>query len=222
MSVNQAVTRAMRSGRVVTPNEFEAIQTEAVATVDITQLHSGDYLFRGEDAAALGRMRFRNDEERRDFYLGLLHQSRDRILTQIATAMGAVPTAEVAARLYCSSRTVGGGSDGLTPDACFSDASGTMVLRGRTCNPATPGSCHESGLLMFIAALLPVNAFIGISDPNNVSDVAAIQLLDGVRFTRENFQTESLPRETQISATMLRGLYRAVACEPSSTLPDCR
>jgi len=221
MSVNQAVTRAMRSGRVVTPNEFEAIQTEAVATVDIAQLHAGDYLFRGEDAASLGRMRFRNDEERRDFFLGLLNQSRDRILTQIATAMGAVPSAEVASRLSCT-RSAGLGREEVYAEACFSDRNGIMVLSGRSCSTSMPGSCHESGLLTFLAARLPANAFVGISDPANASDLAAIQLLDGVMFTHENFTSESLPRETQISATMLRGLYRAVVCDPSSTLPDCR
>lgn len=222
MSVRQAVARAMRSGGVVVPSEFEAIQTQALVSVDVTQLHSGDYLFRGEDVAALGRMRFRNDEERRDFFLGLLQQSRDRILTQIATAMGAFPSAEVASRLYCFSRTVGAGSDTVTPDACFSDASGTMVLSGRVCSASMPASCHESGLLTFLSGLLPLNAFVGLSDTANPYNLVGVQLLDGVMFTRENFQSQSLPRETQISATMLRGLYRAVVCDPSSTLPDCR
>src|SRR5262249_26998022 len=125
MSVRQAVTRAMRSGHVITPNEFPAIQGEAVASLDIGQLHSGDYLIRGEDAEALRAAHFRNAEEQRDFYLGLLHQVRDRVLVQLVQAMRAVPAGEATATLGCRRR----GQDGsFHAENCFGERDGQVYL----------------------------------------------------------------------------------------------
>ncbi|MFO1462428.1 MAG: hypothetical protein U1F66_01495 [bacterium] len=217
MSVRQAVSRAMRSGGVVIPGEFEAIQNEAIASLNIAQLHSGDYLFRGEDAAALRRMAFRNDEERRDFAIGLLHLARDRVLAQIAQAIEALPSEDRARSLACYGTRREGSGLRFEAAACF--ASGMSLGRPED---AGTGSGFSSGLQRFLQNLLPASGFIGLAEPSTPSTLTAIQLLDGVFFTVENYSAASLPRDTQVSAAMLASLYRAGLCTEGSTLPDSR
>lgn len=221
MSLRQAVDRAMRSGRVVTPDEFDAIQSEAAASLDITQFHDGDYLFGGSDAAALRRMRFRNDEERHTFAVGLLSHSRERVLAQLAQMLEAVPQTERPMRLGCYITT----GDTSTPVTCYT-TEGTAIWAGFT-TEGSPAHSYYNGLLAFLQSALPAHAFIGLTPPDYRPgsvpvSLAAIQLLDGVFFTTENARSADLPSETRISSTMIRSLYRSQVCFAAATLPDCR
>lgn len=221
MTLRQAVTRAMRSGGVVIPGEFEPIQSEAVASLDISRLHNGDYLFGGDDAAALRRMRFRNDEERREFAVGLLGMARERVLAQLAQRLESVPAAERSRSLGCFITTAGAPS----PVTCYT-TEGTAIWSGFV-TEGSPAHSYYNGLLAFLQTALPAHAFIGLTPPDyrpgtNPVSLASIQLLDGVFFTAENFRAAELPAETRISSTMIRGLYRSQVCSEGSALPDCR
>jgi len=221
MTLRQAVDRAMRSGRVVAPDEFEAIYGEAAASLDITQLHSGDYLFRGADATALRRMRFRSDEERREFGVGLLGRARERVLGQLAQMLEAVPAEDRASSLGCFITTEGTAA----PVTCYT-TEGTAIWAGFT-TEGSPAHSYYNGLLAFLGRALPAQAFVGLTPPDyregtTPVSLAAIQLLDGVFFTVENFRAAELPAETRISSGMIRSLYRSQVCPASAALPDCR
>jgi len=223
MSVREAVNRAMRGDRTVVPGEFAALLSEAVATIDITQMHTGDYLLRGDDAVALRAARFRNSSERRDFYLGFLQQARERVLVQILQGMQAVPAAERGRTLACFS-THAGGSEAVS---CFQEVGGQRAIWAGHTAGTEPPSEYYNGLLAFLGSRLPANGFVGIlpsaaESPASVTSLAAIQLLDGVMFAIENFRDASLPSETQISAGEIRALYRSSVCTDAPTLPDCR
>ena len=201
MSVRSEVRRA---GRTVSPDEFPRIIDAALATVDITQLHEGDHLLRGDDAEALRSARFRNADEQRQFYITFLSQARDRVLSQIARAFAS----EVAAhhRIDCGAST----RATSTPNdaSCFDETGGELTLP-----PSTP-STYVNGLLRYLGQLLPVNSgFVGLRGAASDRHLAAIQLFDGVFFTMDNVRSSGLPEETQISAEMIRYIYRASFCE---------
>ena len=222
MSVRQAVNRAMRGDRVVAPEEFEAIYSEATASLDIQQLHSGDYLFRGEDATALRRMRFRNEEIRREFAIGLLGRARERVFSQLAQMLEAVPAADRDRTLGCFS-TSGTSS---TAVSCFRETEGSLSIWAGHVATSEPPIEYYNGLLAFLGRSLPASAFFGILPPGyregtTVPSLAAIQLLDGVFFTLDNFRDAELPADTRISSSMIRSLYRSQICAEASTLPDC-
>jgi len=220
MSIREAVTRAMRGDRTVVPGEFAALQSEAVAAVDITQMHTGDYLLRGDDAVALRNARFRNSSERREFYLGFLQQARERVLVQILQGMQAMPTAERSRSLACYA-TQEGHSEAVT---CFHEEDGQRSIWAGYTGTSEPPVGYYNGLLAFLGRSLPANGFVGIV-PNNGSSsqlLAEIQLLDGILFTADNFHGESLPAETRISVGEIRALYRSSVCTEAPTLPDCR
>ncbi|MCE9626170.1 MAG: hypothetical protein K8R69_12095 [Deltaproteobacteria bacterium] len=220
MSVREAVTRAMRGDRMVVPGEFAALQSEAVAAVDITQMHTGDYLLRGDDAVALRGARFRNSSERREFYLGFLQQARERVLVQVLQGMQAIPTAERVLGLACYA-TRESHSEAVT---CFQEADGQRSIWAGHTGTSEPPIGYYNGLLAFLGRSLPSNGFIGIGTASGGSEplLGEIQLLDGIFFTTDNFRGESLPAETRISAGEIRALYRSSVCTEAPTLPDCR
>ncbi|HKX12918.1 MAG TPA: hypothetical protein VJP40_07185 [bacterium] len=218
MSVLEAVTRAMRSGRVITPNEFPAIQRQALATVELSQMHPGDYLLRGEAAEALRGARFRNDAERRTFYVSFLSQARDRVLGQLTAAIAAIPDVDRTSRLGCFEVTGEGAAAHFTPASCFfSGGLGYGIRSGL--GPTAGHAGFGNGLLRYLGETLPFHAFVGL--PGSEEGFFEVQLLDGVQFNSENFSSAELPAETRINATTLRLMYRVNACSESSTLPDC-
>ena len=214
MSVLEAVTRAMRSGHVVIPSEFPSIQREALATIDISQMHPGDYLLGGADAEALRGASFRNPEEQRAFYVSFLHQARDRVLTQLQAAM-ARRTTEQPTSLGCFTYVPVGTAAQYTPASCFESGAFRSMSEAAAGHPG-----FSSGLLHFLGQSLPAPGFLGV--PGSSSSFSEIQLLDGVMFTSENMATSSLPADTRINSSTLRVLYRAAACTEGSTLTDCR
>ncbi|HKY63289.1 MAG TPA: hypothetical protein VJR29_07710 [bacterium] len=218
MSVLEAVTRAMRSGRVISPNEFPNIQREALATVDLSQLHPGDYLLRGEAAEALRGARFRNAAEQRTFYVSFLSQARDRILGQLQSAFAEVPVEERPQRLGCFEVTGEGAAAHFTPASCFISGGLGYGLRAGL-SPTSGHAGFGNGLLHYLGETLPLPAFLGLAGDDR--GFFEIQLLDGVQFTADNFAAAGLPAETRINASTLRLIYRANACTEASSLPDC-
>ena len=219
MSVLEAVTRAMRSGRVITPNEFPAILREALASVDLSQMRPGDYLLRGEAAEALRGGRFRNESEQRTFYISFLSQARDRVLGQLHSTFETMPVEERTRRLACFEVSREGAAPRFTPASCFiSGGIGYSFRSGLA--PASGHAGFGSGLLHFLGDTLPNGAFLGL--PGDDRGFHEIQLLDGVQFRAENFASAELPSETRINASTLRMIYRANVCSESSSLPDCR
>jgi hypothetical protein len=216
MSVQDAVARAMRSGRVIVPSEFPAIHREALATIDLSQMGSSGYLLRGEAVEALRGAHFRNEAEQRTFYVSFIGQARDRVLTQLQSRLSAMPAADRASQLACFDVTA---PATFAPAACFvSGAAGYAFQSGRQAVDGRVG--FSSGLLRYLGEALPAEAFIGL--PGGASSFSEIQLLDGVQFTTENFRDASLPAETRISASAIRMIYRVNLCTEGSTLPDCR
>lgn len=219
MTVLEAVARAMRSGRVITPNEFSAIQREALATVELSQMHPGDYLLRGEAAEALRGARFRNVAEQRTFYVSFLSQARDRVLGQLSAAIAAIPADDRSRRLACFEVAGEGAAALFTPASCFFSGGLGYGLRAGL-QPAAGHVGFGNGLLRYLGETLPLQAFVGL--PDSAEGFSEIQLLDGVQFTAENFSSSELPAETRINASTLRLVYRVNVCSESSTLPDCR
>jgi hypothetical protein len=220
MTVLEAVARAMRSGRVITPNEFPAIQREALATVELSQMHPGDYLLRGEAAEALRGARFRNEAEQRTFYVSFLSQARDRVLGQLSAAIAAIPDADRSRRLACFEVSGEGAAAQFTRASCFFSGGLGYGLRAGL-RPAAGHAGFGNGLLRYLGETLPLQAFVGLPG-SSAEGFSEIQLLDGVQFTAENFSSAELPAETRINASTLRLVYRVDVCSESSTLPDCR
>lgn len=215
MSVLEAVTRAMRSGRVIIPSEFPSIQREALAAVDLSQLHPGDYLLRGEDAEALRGARFRDEAEQRAFYVSFLHQARDRVLVQLQNSISAIPAVDRSHRLGCFDVTGVGAAAQYASASCFASGSFRTWVAAAEGHPG-----FSSGLIRFLGESLPASAFLGL--PGTDVGFSEIQLLDGIQFTTENFRDAHLPADTRLNASTIRVLYRASACAEGSTLADCR
>ncbi len=205
MSVREAVARAMRSGRVITPREFPAIQSEIVDSIEITRMRPGDYLIRARDAEALTGARFRNSREQREFYLGVLHQARETVMTQLRRAVESIPQAQRAERFGCRQGPWPIPEDAaeMRPIDCFNESNGRVSL-WLTAYAEEPPRVWKNGLLRYLGSLLPAQAFI--SPPGD--SLYEIQLLDGVFFTAENFSESELPADTRINASMLRALLR--------------
>lgn len=220
MSVSTAVSRAMRSGGVITPREFPAIHREALAALNLSSLAGAEgYLLRGADAEALRGASFRNDSERREFYVTFLSQARDQVLSQLQAALSRMPADTRARRLSCHEVSGEGEAAQFSPAACFvSGAAGYAFRSGAVPGAGRPG--FGSGLLQYLGETLPAQAFVGL--PGDSNGFSEIQLLDGIEFTAENFQDAGLPAETRLGASALRLIYRANLCSEGSSLPDCR
>src|SRR5437868_7029772 len=125
MSVQSAVTRALRSGGVVTPNEYPSIYSEVLPHIDISQIAEGSYLIGAEDARELRRIVFRNPEEERSFYVGLLYQSRQRVLGQLLNSIGDVPRSERGPTFLCHE----GEGDSQVEASCYREQDGLISLK---------------------------------------------------------------------------------------------
>jgi len=206
MSVQSAVTRALRSGGVVSPNEYQNIYSEVLPHIDIAQLEQDSYLINAEDARELRRMVFRNPEEERSFYVGLLYQSRQRVLGQILNRVASLPRLELNSTFICHE----GEGESQVEASCYREDEGVISLR-----PNERGEhLFSNPLLAFLGRILPANSFIGLSAEGAQGELTSIQLLDGVFFTADNYEDLATARETQISIASLRALLRTEISNP--------
>lgn len=203
MSVREAVDRAMRNRRV-DRREFAAIHEELINNLSLTEMQAlaaSDpdapvYLIRPEDREVLGEARFRNESERRDFYVGYLTLARQRLMTEIVRSIRDVPEAERASTFRCR--------EADAEISCFREADGIVALWA---SHGEGESAVVNSLLRFFGRALPRGGFVGLSSVAG-GDLTGVQLLDGVFFTLDSVGEAALPAETQLSVSVLRGLVR--------------
>jgi len=204
MSLTRIIDRALRSGGVATPNEFQGIYAEVLPHLDLAQIVQGQYIVNHDDAAQLRRLVFQNPGEERNFYVGLLYQARQRVLGQVLQRVAEVPASERAATFLCHE------GDAARAVSCYGDHDGVVTLRP---NHHEEGNSFSDPFLSFLGRILPSDAFIGLSQDGAEGELTSIQLLDGVFFTADNFSEQSMPSETQISMVSLRALVQTEISE---------
>ncbi len=197
MSVRDAVTRAMRGDRRITTREFPAVQDALLENVSLRSIaDGGGYLISTANSEILSGANFRNDAEKRDFYVGFLSRARERVEIDLLRTLRAAPEENRRSLVACTR-----GSDTVS---CFAEESSTLYLWPSDVDASTP---LVNGMIRYLAENLPSPGFLGISSLES-GVLTGIQLLDGVMFTRDNVADANLGADTQISVSRVRTLFR--------------
>ena len=195
MTVREAVTRAMRGDRLVTTREFPAVQDALLEGLTAQAISDGGgYLISTANAEIMRTARFRNDAERREFYVGFIGRAREQMEIALLRTLRTAPEANRASLVACTR-----GSEAVS---CFAEEGGTAYLWA-----SSRSGGLINGMIRYLHENLPSPGFRGISSLASGA-LTAIQLLDGVEFKAENYAAANLPAETQISVSRLRVLFR--------------